>query len=62
MNYFAGTPREKKPVERSSSRWEYNIEVKLKEMGCGLDLSGLENPLYSGFCDCGCEYAGFTKG
>jgi hypothetical protein len=40
---LVGKPEGKRPVGRPRSRWEHNIKMNLKQVGCGgygLDLAG----------------------
>jgi len=32
---FVGKPEGKRPLGRHRRRWEYNIKMKLQEVGCG---------------------------
>jgi hypothetical protein len=38
---LAGKPDGKRPLRRPRCKWEDNIKMDLKEIGCGLDSSGL---------------------
>jgi hypothetical protein len=40
-NISVGKPEGKRPLGRPRRRWEDNIRMDLREIGCGLDSSGL---------------------
>jgi len=37
---LVGKPERIKPLGRSKHRWDDNIKMEFKEIGCGLDSSG----------------------
>jgi hypothetical protein len=48
-------PEGKIPLERRSHRWEDNIKMDCKEIGCGLNSSGSEHSPDTGSCEHGNE-------
>jgi hypothetical protein len=55
-----GKPEEKRPMGRPRSRWEDNIRMDLREMGCGgMDWIGLaQDRQVASNCECGNELSG----
>ena len=61
---LVGKPEGKRPLGRPRRRWEDNIKMDLKEVGCGgygLDLAGLGSGQVRGTCECGNEPLGSIK-
>ena len=56
-----GKPEGKIPLGRPRRRREDNIKMNLKEVGCGLDRSGLGWGQVAGTCECGNEPSASTK-
>jgi hypothetical protein len=46
---LVGKPEGKRLLRRPRHRWEGNIKINIKELGCGLNSSGLRYILLAGF-------------
>jgi len=58
---FGEDPEGKRPFGRPRHRWEDNIKVDLKEVGCGLNQGGSGQGQMAGTCECGNEPSGSVK-
>jgi hypothetical protein len=61
-NILVRNPEGKRPLGRSRHRWEDNIRLDLREIGCGQDASGSGQGSVAGSCEHGIESLGSIKG
>jgi hypothetical protein len=64
-NILVGKPEGKRPLEKPGPRWEDNITVDLREIGCeGVDWSRLaqDRDQWRALCEHGNEISGSIKG
>ena len=62
--FLWGYLQEKRPLGRPRRRWEDNIKMDLKEVGCegyGLDRAGSGEGQLADTCECGNEPSGSIK-
>ena len=61
---LVGKPEGKRPLGRPRRRWEHNIKMDLREVGCaeyGLDRSSSGYGQVAVTCECGNEPSGSMK-
>jgi len=58
---LVGKPEGKRPLGRPGRRWEDNIKMDFRKVGCGLDRAGSGYGQVASTCECGEETSGYIK-